>query len=109
MLRDELIHALQDLKDADSIEELLTYKTIKKLEGFSRHYRLRVEKYRLGFKHEDDGSLTLLHFKNLGEFYSKKAFRKVVLNINDAEFQKRCLMRCPHWKSRLILRVSAYR
>jgi mRNA-degrading endonuclease RelE of RelBE toxin-antitoxin system len=71
MLRDELIGALQDLKDADSIEELLTYKTVKKLEGFSRHYRLRVEKYRLGFKHEDDGSLTLVHFKNRGEFYKK--------------------------------------
>ena len=31
VLRDELIAALQDLKDAESIEELLAYKTVKKL------------------------------------------------------------------------------
>jgi mRNA-degrading endonuclease RelE of RelBE toxin-antitoxin system len=71
MLRDELISALQDLQDASNIEELLTYETVKELDGFSRYYRLRVEKYRLGFRHEVDGSLTLLHFKNRSEIYSK--------------------------------------
>lgn len=69
-LREELLSSIQELKDAENITELLAYHPVKKLRGYSTHYRLRIEGYRLGFRLESDGSLTLLHFRKRSEIYN---------------------------------------
>lgn len=69
--RREVMDALVALRDAGSIEELLAFHPVKKLQGYNHYYRLRIGEYRLGFRHENDGSLTLIRLRPRNDIYEK--------------------------------------
>ncbi len=48
-VKNEIMHQISSLKNADSLEDILQ---VNKLRGYSEAYRLRIGKYRLGFYYD---------------------------------------------------------
>jgi mRNA interferase RelE/StbE len=61
--------ALEALKDARSMSNILQELPVKKLTGHDRYYRIRIGTYRLGFYLNEDQSITVLCFGHRKDFY----------------------------------------
>jgi len=59
--------AIQNIETAQNFSEVLNS---KKLSGFSNHYRIKVENYRIGFVLEDE-VVILVQFQHRKDIYKK--------------------------------------
>ena len=59
--------AIQNVEKATNFSEILN---VKKLIGFSNHYRIKVENYRIGFVLENE-VLILVQFQHRKDIYKK--------------------------------------
>ena len=66
-LQNRIVQKLEELEQSDTIKNLAN---IKKMQGFSNFYRLRVGDYRIGFELENDTTLTLIRVAHRKDIYA---------------------------------------
>lgn len=66
-LQTRIIQKIEELEVKDHVNNLAN---IKKMQGFSNFYRLRVGEYRIGFELENETTLVLLRVAHRKDIYS---------------------------------------